>query len=77
MKPHMQVISHHKNIMDKDLGIAFFRKFDMVFMALDNQEARIFVNQNCMILDIPLMEAGTAGYLGQSMIIRRGIDRCY
>ena len=46
-------------------------------MALDNAEARQFVNQNCMILNIPLLEAGTAGYKGQSMIIRRGIDRCY
>jgi len=34
-------------------------------MALDNAEARAYVNKLCMILDLPLLEAGTTGYIGQ------------
>lgn len=33
--------------------------------ALDNRSARSHVNRMCLSLDIPLVEAGTAGYDGQ------------
>jgi len=39
-RPNMKIISYNKNIMDKDLGLRFFSKFDLIFMALDNAEAR-------------------------------------
>ncbi|CDW72705.1 sumo-activating enzyme subunit 2 [Stylonychia lemnae] len=38
-------------------------RFDLVINALDNIEARNYVNQICYNLDIPLIEAGTNGYV--------------
>lgn len=37
----------------------------MVMNALDNRAARNHVNRLCLAADIPLVESGTAGYLGQ------------
>lgn len=37
----------------------------MVMNALDNRAARNHVNRVCLAADIPLIESGTAGYLGQ------------
>lgn len=37
----------------------------MVMNALDNRSARNHVNRLCLAADIPLVESGTAGYLGQ------------
>ncbi len=33
--------------------------------ALDNRAARSHVNRMCLAADVPLVESGTAGYLGQ------------
>ncbi|CAI2731727.1 unnamed protein product [Schistosoma spindalis] len=43
----------------------FFGKFAVVFNALDNLAARKHVNRMCISAKIPLIESGTAGYLGQ------------
>ena len=44
--------------------ISFF-KFALVLNALDNRAARSHVNRMCLAADVPLVESGTAGYLGQ------------
>lgn len=46
-------------------------------MALDNQDARSYVNRVCMSLKIPLIEAGSLGYMGQAYSIIQGFSRCY
>lgn len=51
--------------------------FDIVFMALDNAEARAYVNQLCITLNIPMLEAGTNGFKGQAMLLKKGLTRCY
>ena len=43
----------------------FFRGFDLVLNGLDNLEARRHVNRLCLAAKVPLVESGTAGYLGQ------------
>jgi len=65
MFPHMEIESYHDNIFEPQYAINFFKKFHIVFMALDNAEARSYVNKLCMILDLPLLEAGTTGHKGQ------------
>ena len=65
MFPHMRIESHHANIFEPQYAITFFKNFHIVFMALDNAEARSYVNKVCMILDLPLLEAGTTGHKGQ------------
>lgn len=77
MFPHMEIESYHDNIFEPQYAINFFKKFHIVFMALDNAEARSYVNKLCMILDLPLLEAGTTGHKGQAMLIKKGLSRCY
>jgi ubiquitin-like 1-activating enzyme E1 B len=45
--------------------------------ALDNTAARNHVNRLCLAAEVPLIESGTAGYLGQVTIIKKGLFECY
>ncbi len=47
-------------------GVDFFRGFDLVLNGLDNIEARRHVNRLCQAAEVPLVESGTEGYVGQA-----------
>uniref|UniRef100_A0A672G8F2 SUMO-activating enzyme subunit 2 n=1 Tax=Salarias fasciatus TaxID=181472 RepID=A0A672G8F2_SALFA len=47
----------------------------MVFLV--SPAARNHVNRMCLAADIPLIESGTAGYLGQVSVIKKGMTECY
>jgi len=72
-------IAHHGNVIDTSrFNITFFQNFNIVFNALDNVEARRHVNRLCLAANVPLIEAGTTGYLGQVTIIdRQSGTECY
>lgn len=53
------------NIKEQRFGVDFFKSFDIVLNGLDNLEARRHVNRLCLASRTPLVESGTAGYLGQ------------
>ncbi|KAJ1967886.1 E1 ubiquitin-activating protein uba2 [Dispira parvispora] len=72
-----QVTAHHDNIKNPRFDVPWFRQFDLVLNALDNLEARRYVNRMCLIADRPLVESGTAGYLGQVTVIQRGRTECF
>uniref|UniRef100_T1J2C4 SUMO-activating enzyme subunit n=1 Tax=Strigamia maritima TaxID=126957 RepID=T1J2C4_STRMM len=63
--------AHHDSITNSDYGVPFYKQFTLVMNALDNKSARNHVNRMCLAADIPLIESGTAGYLGQ------GVTECY
>ena len=63
--------------MDEKFGVDYFQKFDLVLMALDNLEARRYVNRLSLAADVPVIESGTAGFLGQVQVIKKGIFECY
>lgn len=66
----VEIIAHFANIMDTNLfPIKFFADCDLVMNALDNLAARKYVNSMCLAVKVPLIESGTAGYLGQTSII--------
>ena len=68
---------HRSNVTSAKFDIKFFRRFTLVISALDNVAARKHVNRLCLAAEIPLIEAGTAGYLGQSYVIKKGETECF
>ena len=64
-------------IQEDRFGYTFFCGFNLVINALDNDEARNYVNSMCFSLDIPLVEAGTNGYEATCTAIKKGLTQCY
>lgn len=52
-------------VCPRRFNLEFFSQFDVVLNGLDNLEARRHVNRLCLAAEKPLVESGTAGYLGQ------------
>jgi len=75
--PKANITAIRDSIMSSEYGVSYFQKFDMVLNALDNRAARSHVNRMCLAADIPLVESGTAGYLGQVTVIRKCKTECY
>uniref|UniRef100_A0A8C7KNM2 SUMO-activating enzyme subunit 2 n=1 Tax=Oncorhynchus kisutch TaxID=8019 RepID=A0A8C7KNM2_ONCKI len=75
--PTANITAYHDSIMNPDYNVEFFRNFMLVMNALDNRVARNHVNRMCLAADIPLIESGTAGYLGQVTVIKKGLTECY
>ncbi|KAE8152908.1 hypothetical protein BDV25DRAFT_150379 [Aspergillus avenaceus] len=76
-QPSAQLEAYHENIKDSRFDVDWFSKFDVVFNALDNLEARRHVNRMCLAADVPLIESGTTGFNGQVQVIKKGITECY
>jgi len=75
--PEANIKAHHDSVMKPEYGLNFFKGFDICLNALDNRAARNHVNRMCLAANIPLVESGTAGYLGQVTVIRKGKTECY
>ncbi len=76
--PQTELVAHAGDIRDlKQFSWSFFRSFHIVLNALDNLEARQHVNKMCVATGVPLIDTGSAGYLGQMMPILPGISECY
>lgn len=70
--PAISYQAHHGNVCDTSkFNVPFVKAFDLVVNALDNVEARRRVNRLCLAADVPLIEAGTTGYLGQVTVIHK------
>lgn len=73
-----KLIPHHGNIMDTEqFPMSWWNQFNYVFNALDNLEARRYVNKMCLFLKKPLMESGTTGYDGQVQPIFPNYSECF
>ena len=75
--PNAKITAYHDSIFSPEYSVDFFRKFKVVMNALDNRAARNHVNRMCLAADIPLIESGTAGYLGQVTVIKKRETECY
>lgn len=75
--PRAKIVGLHANIKEARFGVAFFRQFGLVMNALDNIDARRHVNRLCLAAQVPLVESGTAGFLGQATVILAGRTECY
>lgn len=75
--PRAKITAYHDSITSPDYDVNFFQKFVVVLNALDNRVARNHVNRMCLAAGVPLVESGTAGYLGQVTVIQKGKTECY
>ena len=75
--PEAKIKAYHDSITSPDYDVNFFQKFSVVLNALDNRVARNHVNRMCLAAGVPLVESGTAGYLGQVTVIKKGETECY
>ena len=53
------------NVKEPQYNVGWFKGFDLVLNGLDNLDARRHVNRLCLAAEVPLVESGTAAYLGQ------------
>ncbi|KAI0353339.1 hypothetical protein OH77DRAFT_1407125 [Trametes cingulata] len=75
--PNVKITPIHANIKESQFDVSWFRGFDIVLNALDNLDARRHVNKMCMAANVPLVESGTAGYLGQVQPILKDRAECF
>jgi ubiquitin-like 1-activating enzyme E1 B len=75
--PRAKVRGVHANVKGAKFDVEYFRQFALVMNALDNLDARRHVNRLCLAAKVPLIESGTAGYLGQVSVILGGETECY
>ena len=71
----MNIQAHHTNI--KELTISFFKQFNFLILALDNIDARNYVNRIGVRLGIPIIDAGTLAYKGNVSTILAQQSMCY
>ncbi|KAJ7087251.1 hypothetical protein B0H15DRAFT_843243 [Mycena belliarum] len=75
--PNVQITPIYGNIKEPQYDLEWFQQFDIVLNALDNLDARRHVNKMCIAAQIPLVESGTAGYLGQVQPILKDKTECF
>ncbi|KAJ1355402.1 Ubiquitin-activating enzyme active site [Parelaphostrongylus tenuis] len=75
--PSIKITFDLDTIFSAKFNLPFFQQFDIVMNALDNRAARNHVNRMCIAAKVPLIESGSAGYLGQVKPIVRDLTECY
>ena len=75
--PDVNIVAHHGNVKRDKFNLKYFKQFTIVMNALDNVGARRHVNRLCIAANIPLIEAGSTGDLGQAYTIKKGVTECY
>ncbi|KAJ7650687.1 hypothetical protein FB45DRAFT_779858 [Roridomyces roridus] len=75
--PNVRINPIYGNIKEPQYDLEWFAQFDIVLNALDNLDARRHVNKMCMAAQIPLVESGTAGYLGQVQPLLKDRTECF
>lgn len=64
-RPNINIVPYHANVKDPDFNVEFYKQFNVVLNGLDNLDARRHVNRLCLAANVPLVESGTTGFLGQ------------
>ncbi|XP_077247990.1 SUMO-activating enzyme subunit 2-like isoform X3 [Tasmannia lanceolata] len=76
-RPHINITPYHANVKDPEFNVDFFKQFHVVLNGLDNLDARRHVNRLCLAADVPLVESGTTGFLGQVSVHVKSKTECY
>jgi ubiquitin-like 1-activating enzyme E1 B len=74
--PSLEIEAFFGSIFDTDLcSFDFFARFKVVYSALDNLEARRHLNKMCLAVGVPIVESGSASYLGQVSATLNGTEK--
>lgn len=79
MNPRMNLISYQDKVTFKNqqLTDSLFSGVTGVFNALDNLEARLYVDSQCVIKNKPLFESGTMGNKGNTQVVIPKLTESY
>ncbi|KAK9503585.1 hypothetical protein O3M35_010114 [Rhynocoris fuscipes] len=80
MNPFINVIPHENRVgpeTEKVYDDNFFEKLDGVANALDNVDARIYMDRRCVYYRKPLLESGTLGTKGNTQVVVPFITESY
>ena len=77
LNPNAKIEAKHDTVFNPEYNVHYFKQFDVVLNALDNNAARNHVNRLCLAADVPLVESGSAGYLGQVTVIKKKLTQCH
>ncbi|KAL0247851.1 hypothetical protein I308_103929 [Cryptococcus tetragattii IND107] len=73
----ININARHGNVKDSVNDLEWIKRFGLVMNALDNMDARRHVNRLCQAAGVPLIESGTAGYLGQVTPMIKDVTECF
>lgn len=73
-----KLVSYTENIMNFSMfDVKWFSQFDVIMNALDNLEARRYINKICQYIKKPLFETGTSGFDGFAMPMLSKVTECF
>lgn len=76
INPDVRVTPIHGNVIT-DLGLGLFRDVDVVIGALDNREARLWVNRSCWKVGTPWIDGGIQEISGVAKVFVPPDGACY
>uniref|UniRef100_A0A069DXS0 E1 ubiquitin-activating enzyme n=1 Tax=Panstrongylus megistus TaxID=65343 RepID=A0A069DXS0_9HEMI len=80
MNPYMNIVPHENRVgpeTEKVYDDNFFEKLNGVANALDNVDARIYMDRRCVYYRKPLLESGTLGTKGNTQVVVPFITESY
>lgn len=80
MNPNIKVVAHQNRVGEETMGIyneTFFDSLTCVANALDNVQARMFMDSLCLIHGKPLLESGTLGTKGNVQTVIPHLTESY
>lgn len=80
MNPDVNVIAHQNRVgaeTEKVYNDDFFESLDGVANALDNVDARIYMDRRCVFYKKPLLESGTLGTKGNVQVVLPNVTESY
>lgn len=72
MNPDLKITAYQEKVApdtEHMFGDDFYDKLSGVCTALDNVEARLYVDQRCLFYRLPMLESGTLGTKGNTQIV--------
>uniref|UniRef100_A0A3Q2QZ93 E1 ubiquitin-activating enzyme n=1 Tax=Fundulus heteroclitus TaxID=8078 RepID=A0A3Q2QZ93_FUNHE len=80
MNPQINITAHQNRLDPDSEGVydySFFMGLDGVAAALDNVEARVYLDKRCVLYQKPMLEGGTLGSKGHTLVVVPHLTESY